>query len=142
MSRPQLAGRLKSMKDPSDPIRNRTSSVSTNCATALEGGWNVGLPPLLGHSAQLAGQNCQIYTPAPKISEYIPSLLRVDKRKSSLEKFQEPYEESNPEPLYCGLNKLHHRLPLFKGQRSSFLRGKRQGREDGHSPPSSAEVKI
>jgi len=59
--------------------------------------------------------------------------------KKSLENFQGPYEESNPEPHSSGLNKLHH---LFKGQRGSFLREKRPEREDGPLPPSSAEVKI
>ena len=62
------------------------------------------------HSAQLGQQSCQLYAPAsiyPKEIplflllfevEWNPRLLNADRKNSSLENFQGPYRESNPEP--------------------------------------------
>jgi hypothetical protein len=59
-------------------------------------GWNVGLLPLLQHSAQAGRWSCQLYAP-------IPLLLNTDRRNRSLENYETPYRYSNPEPptLWC-----------------------------------------
>jgi hypothetical protein len=72
--------------------------------------WNVELPSLLWHSAQLGRLSCQLHTPAPlypnEISwywflleaEWTPGLLSAVRRNRSLENLRGPYGESQTEP--------------------------------------------
>ena len=88
-----------------------------------EGGWNVALPSLLWHSAQLGWQSRQLHAPAtiyPKKIllflllfevEWNPRLLNADGKNSSLENFQGPYRESNPEAPASG-KVPHPTVPL------------------------------
>jgi hypothetical protein len=76
-----------------------------------DGGWNVGLPPLLRHSAQLGMQELSALRSGRSYPQGSSLLLisvrrRFDPvttecgwRKRSLEHFQGLYRESNPDPL-------------------------------------------